>query len=66
MTSLVRGFARVLAAIGVVVLLLAALLVGAVWLTLPGTEKTASIAGMSGVVDVVFDADWVPRIRAGL
>ncbi len=54
-----------LAAIGVVVLLLTALVVGAVWLTVPGTEQTASISGMSGVVDVVYDTDWVPRIRAG-
>jgi penicillin G amidase len=65
MTSLVRGFARVLAAVGAVVLLLAALVVGAVWLTVPGAEQTASISGLSGVADVVYDADWVPRIRAG-
>jgi penicillin G amidase len=65
MTSLVRGFARVLAAIRAVVLLLAALVVGAVWLTVPGTQQTASISGLSGVVDIRYDTDWVPRIRAG-
>ena len=54
-----------LAAIGAVVLLLAALVVGAVWLTVPETEQTASISGLSGVVDIRYDADWVPRIRAG-
>jgi penicillin G amidase len=65
MTSLVRGFGRVLAAIRAVVLLLAALVVGAVWLTVPGTQQTASISGLSGVVDIRYDTDWVPRIRAG-
>ena len=54
-----------LAAIGAVVLLLAALVVGAVWLTMPGTQQTASISGLSGAVDIRYDTDWVPRIRAG-
>ena len=54
-----------LAAIRAVVLLLAALVVGAVWLTVPGTQQTASISGLSGVVDIRYDTDWVPRIRAG-
>ena len=52
-----------LAAIGVVVLLLAALAVGAVWLTMPGTRQTASMPGLSGAVEVTYDADWVPRIH---
>jgi penicillin amidase len=55
----------VLAAIGVIILLLAALVVGAVWLTIPGASQTASIPGLSGAVDVTYDADWVPRVRAG-
>jgi penicillin G amidase len=65
MTYLVRAFARVLAAIGVIVLLLAAVVLGAVWFTIPGTQQTASISGLSGPVDITYDADWVPRIRAG-
>jgi penicillin G amidase len=65
MTTLVRGFTRLLAAIGVVVVLLAALVVGAVWLTIPGTRQTASIPGLSELVDITYDADWVPRIHAG-
>jgi penicillin G amidase len=65
MTTLVRGFTRLLAAIGVVVVLLAALVVGAVWLTIPGTRQTASIPGLSEPVDITYDADWVPRIHAG-
>jgi penicillin amidase len=65
MTPLVRGLAKVLATIGVIVLLLAALVVGAVWLTIPGIRQIASIGGLSGPVDVTYDTDWVPRIRAG-
>jgi penicillin amidase len=65
MTSFVRGFARVLAGIAVLVLLLAALIIGAVWLTIPGTRQVASLPGLSAPVDITYDADWVPRIRAG-
>ena len=65
MTALLRGIARVLAAIGVLVLLAAALIVGAVWLTLPGARRTASIPGLSAPVDITYDADGVPRIHVG-
>jgi penicillin amidase len=65
MITLVRGLARVLAAIGVIVLLLAVLVVSAMWLTIPGVDQTAPIAGLSGAVDITYDANWVPRIRAG-
>ena len=53
-----------LAAIGVIVSLLAALLFGVLWLTLPATRQAASIPGLTGAVDITFDADWVPRIHA--
>ena len=65
MNPLLRGIARALAAIGVLVLLLTALVVGAVWLTMPNTRQTLSIPGLSGEVNVTYDADRVPRIRAG-
>jgi penicillin G amidase len=55
----------VLTAIGVLVLLLAASVVGAVWLTMPGSQQTASVPNLSGAVDITYDADWVPRIHAG-
>ena len=42
-----------------------ALVAGALWLTMPGSQQTASIPGLSGPVDITYDADWVPRIRAG-
>jgi penicillin amidase len=65
MTPILRGIARLLAAAGVLILLLAALVAGALWLTMPGSRQTASIPGLAGAVDVTFDNDWVPRIRAG-
>ncbi|WP_428491141.1 penicillin acylase family protein [Rhodopila sp.] len=65
MNPLFRGIARVLAAIGLLVLLAAALVVGAVWLTLPGARQTASIPGLTGPVDITYDTDGVPRIHAG-
>jgi penicillin amidase len=64
MTPLLRGIARVLAAIGVLILLLAALVGGAVWMTMPGSRQTARVAGLSGPVDITYDADWIPRIHA--
>jgi penicillin G amidase len=63
MHPIIRGTARVLAAIGVLVLLLAALIVGALWLTIPGSNQTAVIPGLAGPVGVAFDADMVPRIQ---
>jgi penicillin G amidase len=64
MTPLLRGAGRALAAIGVLVLLLATLAVGAVWLTIPGTQQAATLPGLSAPVDITLDADLVPRIRA--
>ena len=65
MNPVLRIIARIFAGIGALLLLLAALGVGAVWLTLPGSRQAASITGLSGAVDVTFDADGVARIRAG-
>src|SRR3954452_14056977 len=64
MRSIIRGIARLLAAIGVFVLLLAAVIVGTIWLTIPGSSQTAVIPGLSGPSGVTFDADMVPRIQA--
>ncbi len=65
MTTLFRMLARLLAIIAVVVLMLAALAVGAVWLTIPNSQQTSTLPGLSGAVDITYDADMVPRIRAG-
>jgi penicillin G amidase len=64
MHPVLRGIARVLAAIGVLVLLLGALIVGTLWLTIPGSNQTVAISGLTGPAGVVFDADMVPRIQA--
>jgi acyl-homoserine lactone acylase PvdQ len=34
-------------------------------MTIPGTRQTAAIAGLSGPVDITYDTDWVPRVKAG-
>ena len=64
MTRLLRTIARVLAALGVLVLLLFAVVSGLIWLTIPGARQDATLPGLSGPVDITFDTDWVPRIRA--
>ena len=43
---------------------LAAVVAALLWLTLPGRPGEIAIAGLAGPVDIVFDADDVPRIRA--
>ena len=65
MRHFLRRITRLLAAVGVVVLLLAASCVGAVWLTIPGARQTETVLGLSSAVDITYDSDWVPRIRAG-
>jgi penicillin amidase len=65
MNPFLQGIARMLAAIGVVLLLLAALVGGAVWLTMPRSRQAVSVPGLSGPVDITYDADWVPRVHAG-
>ncbi len=64
MRALLRLFRRLLATIGFVVLLLAAVLTGALWLTLPPRSQQARIPGLTGPVDIGFDSDGIPRIRA--
>lgn len=64
MPPVIRGAARVLALGGVLVLLLVALALGALWLTLPPSRQAARIAGLDGPVGITFDADMVPRIQA--
>src|SRR5690348_2425299 len=64
MHRFVRGLLRVLAALAILVLLIGATIAGAVWWTLPGASQEARIPGLSAPVDITYDADWVPRIRA--
>ena len=56
---------RIIAAVvGTLVLLAAATMAALVWLTLPGGDLTRRIPGLSAPVDINFDADGIPRIRA--
>jgi penicillin amidase len=64
MRSLLRYLRRLLTALGVIALLAAAVATGILWLTLPPRSQQARIPGLSGPVDIGFDADGIPRIRA--
>ncbi len=64
MRTLFRGIVRLLTALGILVLLVAALIGGMLWLTLPSSTRTAHIAGLSAPVHITFDSDGIPRIRA--
>ncbi|HYZ24552.1 MAG TPA: hypothetical protein VE690_20565, partial [Rhodopila sp.] len=64
MDRIFRLAGRVLAVVGIIILLLAGLAAGAVWLTLPSRSEAARIADLSGPADITYDPDWVPRIRA--
>ncbi len=64
MRAILRGSRRLLSWLGFIVLLVAAVVTGVLWLTLPPRSQQARIPGLSGPVDVGFDTDGVPRIRA--
>ena len=64
MRSITRGLRRLLTALGFVVLLIGAVVTGVLWLTLPPRSQQARIQGLSGPVDIDFDADGIPRIHA--
>jgi penicillin amidase len=59
-----RFLRRLMTTLGVVLLLVAALATGVAWLSVPPRSQQAHIAGLSGPVDIGFDADGIPRIRA--
>jgi penicillin amidase len=60
----VRLLRRLLVGLGVLVLLAGSILAGLIWLTLPPGRDRAAIPGLSAPVDIAFDEDGVPRIRA--
>ena len=64
MHALFRGLRRLLTGLGTLILLIAAVVSGVLWLTLPPRSQQARIPGLSGPVDIGFDADGIPRIRA--
>ena len=59
-----RLLRRVLAGVVFIVLFVAAVVTGVLWLTLPPRSQQARIPGLTGPVDIGFDADGIPRIRA--
>jgi len=64
MRTFIRSLVRVLAAIGILILLGVAAVAGALWNTLPSGDRTVHIAGLSAPVHVSFDSDGIPRIQA--
>ena len=60
-----RLVGRIITALGVLALLAGAALGGLLWLTLPPAHQEASIPGLAAPVDISFDRDGIPRIRAG-
>jgi penicillin amidase len=64
MRAFLRAARRLLSALGFIVLFVAAVVTGLLWLTLPPRSQQARIPGLSGPVDIGFDADGIPRIRA--
>jgi penicillin amidase len=64
MRAVLRGGRRLLSWLGFIVLLVAAVVTGVLWLTLPPRSQQARIPGLAGPVDIGFDADGIPRIHA--
>ena len=64
MRRLLRTLRRLLTALGIAILLFAAVVTGLLWLTLPPRSQQARIPGLTGPVDIGFDADGIPRIHA--
>src|SRR5579872_6709099 len=59
-----RVLGRIPSVVAVLVLLVAAAVASTLWLTLPPQHQQVHIAGLSAPVDISFDQDDVPRIRA--
>ncbi len=53
-----------LAAAGVLIVLLAVLAAGAIWLTIPGANQAVQVPGLAGPAGITLDPDGVPRIQA--
>jgi penicillin amidase len=62
--SILRAFGWLAAGLGGLLLVAAAVVAGILWFTLPATNRNARIQGLSAPVEISFDPDGVPRIRA--
>lgn len=60
----VRVVRRVLTALVIVIAVAVAICAAPLWMTLPRSSDAASIAGLTGPVEITYDRDGVPRIRA--
>ena len=63
MRRLIRILRRVLAGVAFIVLFVAAVVTGVLWLTLPPRSQQARIPGLTGPVDIGFDADGSHSIQ---
>ena len=59
-----RILGRILAVLGVILLLLVVAVAGTLYLTQPRDQDQASIPGLDAAVNVTFDSDGIPRIHA--
>ena len=59
-----RMLLKMLGLIGLIVLLLVVAAACVLWITLPSSEQTLRIPGLSAPVAIAIDADGVPRIQA--
>ena len=64
MRILFRGLTTLIATAGILLLLLGVLIGAALWFTVPRGNVTARIPGLSAPVDITFDQDGIPRIKA--
>ncbi len=55
---------RLFQALGLLLLLVVAMVAGALWMTLPSSDQTARIPGLSAPVHIALDTDGIPRIQA--
>jgi penicillin amidase len=65
MRRLLRSLRRVAVGVTVVLLLAVAAAAVLVWKTVPGGKAPRELPGLAAPVEVVFDLDGVPRLRAG-
>ncbi len=65
MRRVLRSLRRVAVGVGLVLVVAAGVAVALVWQTIPGEKPLRALRGLSAPVDVVFDTDGVPRLRAG-
>ena len=64
MRRLLRLLRRLLIGLAAILLLVIASVAALIWRTLPDTDVTIALPGLTAVVDIGFDHDGIPRLRA--